>query len=220
MKKYIKYVIAVTVVLVSLLAISSYGIGIAGYFSKAFDKSLSPGELYERNITIRKYYNVTIRFQKHNSTSYLGFTDNESVVVLKDVNGNEVARIDGIRKGRAYLLMDRLQLNSIATASAYNISDYKDVIDQAVNISYSGAKAYITIKVEYGPAAIMGYVIDDLTGQVVEGVEVLAFDDGADPVIALAVVQNVSSSDGSYMLSLQLDSRKALDVYVKDYDVA
>lgn len=193
--------------------------GITGFFTKAFDKSLSPGEYYERNISIRKYYNLSVRFQKEGSTGYLGFTDNDSVVVLKDVNGNVILSEKGVNKGNIYTLMNSSQVRAIATASAYNISDYADIVEQSVNVSYIGAKAYVTITVGYRAAMIAGYVIDDLTGQYVNGISVLAFDDGADPITVTAVVGNVSGTNGRYILSMQLNSSKALDIYVEGYDV-
>ncbi len=206
--------------MVAVTSLATYSTGISGFFSKAFDKSLSPGEHYERNITVRKYYNLSIRFQKEGSSGYLGFTDDDSIVLLKDASGSVVANFTGVNKGRIYARMDAGRLRAVSTASAYSIASYADVIDQPVSISYAGAKAYVTVTVTYRAAAIMGFVVDDLTGEAVEGVEVLAIEDGADPASAAAVVQNISMADGSYVLSLRLNASKALDVYVKDYEVA
>lgn len=214
MKKYILAAIIVAVVATSL-AVSSYSL--TGFFSKAFDKSLSPGEHYEKNITVRKYYNLTIRFQKQNSSSYLGFDNNESVVILKDADGNEIARAEEAVNGRVYFFTERLELDRIKTVSAYTLGDYQDIENQEINITYSGTKAYITLKVSYGPASITGYVLDDLTGQIIEGVEVLAFPDGSDPALTEPIQQNTSTGEGRYLLSFQLNSSKALDIYVKDY---
>jgi len=224
MKKDKRILIGVSVSFALVIAVaiatnSDSVYGITGFFTKAFDKSLSAGEYYEHNITVRKYYNISIRFQKEGSTGYLGFTDNDSVVVLKDANGGEVLRAIGVDKGKIYTVVDASQVQAIATASAYSISDYADVADQSVNVSYSGSNAYVTIIVTYREAMITGYVIDDLTGDFVSNVGVLAFDDGADPYIVTAVVQNVSDTSGRYQLSLQLNSSKALDVYVEGYDV-
>jgi len=89
LKKYVLFGL-MGIVIISL-AVSSYSI--TGLFSKAFDKTLSPGEVYEKNITIRNFYNLTVRFQKENSTSsYLTFDSNETVVALKGVIGNEILR--------------------------------------------------------------------------------------------------------------------------------
>jgi len=213
MKKYILAIVIIAAIV--SLAVSSYSL--TGFFSKAFDKTLSPGEYYERNITIRKYYNLTIRFQKQNSTSYLTFDNNETIVVLKDVDGNEIDRAGGAVNGRVYFFTEKLEIDKIKTVSAYNLGDYEDIENQEVNITYSGTKAYITVKVSYGPAVITGYVLDDLTGQVIEGVEVLAFSDGSDPTLTEPLMQNTSTSEGRYLLTFQLNSSKALDIYVKDY---
>jgi len=185
----------------------------------AFDKTLDPGEYYERNITVRKYYNLTIRFQKQNSTSYLGFNNNETIVILKDADGNEIAKNQGAKNGRLYFFTDKLELDRIKTVSAYNLGEYKDIENQEINITYSGTKAYITLKVFYGPAVITGYVLDDLTGEIVEGVEVSAFPDGSDPTLIDPILENTSTSEGKYLLTFELESKQALDIYVKDYIV-
>lgn len=199
--------------------------GITGFFTKAFDKTLSPGEYYERNITVRKYYNLSVRFQKEGSTGYLGFTDNDSVVVLEDANGADILTLNGVSKGRIYVKVTNYELASVASVSAQSISDYEDVVDQPVNdtvLSFIGTNAYLTVHVHqkvYETSNIAGYIVDDLTGEFVSDVGVLAFDDGADPVLATAVVQNTSGIGGMYQLALQLSSSKALDVYVEGYDV-
>jgi hypothetical protein len=211
-------VVAVSVVAAFLL-ISSEGYGIAGFFAKAFDKSMSPGDQYERNITIRKYYNLTVRFQKEGSSSYLGFDDNTSSIVLKAANGSVVKALDGVMNGRHYVLAEGSEIAAISTASALGISTYSDVIDQPVNMSFIGTSAYLTIRVQYGQSSICGYVIDDLTEQLVDGVEVAAFADGSDTQISLPLVQN-STVGGRYQLTMNISSTKALEVYVKGYDVA
>jgi hypothetical protein len=217
MKKYILFgIIAVTAI---FLAASSYSL--TGLFSKAFDKTLSPGEVYEKNITIREFYNLTVRFQKENSTSsYIYFDNNDTTVVLKDADGNEVARNTGVVNGKTYFFVSKSTLDSIKTVSAYNLGEYLDVVDQQANITYSSTTAYITVKVKYKPSAILGYIVDELTNQTVEGVEVLAFANSADPVTTEPISQNVSGSNGRYFLNFQLSSDKALDIYVKDYEVA
>lgn len=216
LKKYI--LIGITAIAIISLAISGYSL--TGLFTKAFDKTLSPGESYERNITIREYYNLTVRLQKENSTSsYLTFDSNDTVVVLKDANGNEVARNTGLINGKTYFFVSKQTLDSIKTVSAYNLGGYTDVVDQSVNISFSSTTAYITVKVRYKPSSIYGYVIDELTNQAVEGVEVLAFANSADPNSEEPITQNVSDSKGKYLLNFQLSDSKSLDVYVKDFDV-
>jgi hypothetical protein len=216
LKKYI--LIGVTAIAIISLAISSYSL--TGLFSKAFDKTLSPGETYERNITIRNFYNLTVRFQKENSTSsYLTFDSNDTVVALKDVNGNEILRNTGLVNGKSYFFVSKQTLDSIKTVSASNLGEYLDVVDQPINMSFSTTTAYVTVKVKYKPPALSGYIIDELTNQAVEGVEVLAFANSANPVTSEPISQNVSDSKGKYLLNFQLDGSKSLDIYVKDFDV-
>jgi len=210
---------------IALIAATTFvsGISFTGLFSKAFDKTLAPGEQYERNITVRKYYNVSVRFQKGNSTSYLAFNDNESVIVLEDSQGKEIARLSGVKSGKAYVKLTNYELESIAAASAYNISEYADVVKQPVNdsvLSLSGAEAYVTVKVHYTSAAIAGYVVDDLTGETLGNVTVAAFENDANPDMATAIKQNVSDDAGRYAFTFDLSDSKALDVYVEGYDVA
>ena len=224
-RRYLMIVSILSVAILSIIAASAvFGISFTGWL-KAFDVTLSPGEQYEHNITVRKFYNVSVRFQKERSTGYLGFTDNDSVVVLKDLSGATVAEFVGVNKGRIYAKMTNYELGSVASVSAYSISDYEDVVGQPVNdtvLSFIGAKAYLTVKVSerlYEHSAVAGYVVDDLTGDFVGGVTVAAFEDGADVATATAVVQNTSDTSGSYELSLELSDSRALDVYVDGYDV-
>jgi len=210
-------VIVSILVLFTLLPAASYGI--SGFFSKAFDKSLGPGEQYERNITVRAYYNLTIRFQKEGSSSYLGFNDNGSSIVLLGSNGTVIRNVTGVTNGKHYVLMESNEVRSITNVSAFGISSYSDIIGQSASISYIGSNAYLTITVNYGTASMSGYVVDDLTGGFVDGMEVLAFADSSDPQTAEAVVYS-TTVNGRYMLSLDLNSSLALDVYAKDYDVA
>jgi len=208
------FVAAVLIFLVNSLATT-------GFFSKAFDKSLSPGEQYERNVTIRQYYNLTVRVQKEtSSTSYLTFDSNDTVIMLKDVNGTEIARTTGLVNGKTYFFMNSLTLDRIATVSALNLGDYADVVDQQANKTFSGTTAYITVKVRYKSASISGFVRDELTGAAVEGVEIVAVDDGADPLSSAAVNSSVTSSSGFYKMQFELNSSKALDVYVKNYEAS
>lgn len=216
LKKYL--LIGLLGITVILLAASSYSI--TGLFSKAFDKTLYPGEVYEKNITVRNFYNLTVRFQKENSTSsYLTFDSNDTVVVLKDMNGNEVARNTGLMNGKMYFSVSRLVLDSMKSVSAYNLGEYLDAANQPVNISFSSTTAYITVKVRYKPSIISGYVIDELTSQAVEGVDVLAFANSANPNTDESIAQNVTDTSGRYLMNFQLSDSKALDIYVKDFDV-
>lgn len=208
---------AVVVLTLAALAIGSYGI--SGFFSKAFDKSLGAGEQYERNITLRKFYNLTVRFQKEGSTSYLSFDDADATIILRAANGSMIKNTTGIASGRQYITVEKEEMNAIATASALSISSYADVVDQPVNFSFIGSTAYLTVTVVYKPASITGYVVDDLTGEYADGIYVYAFPDGSDPQTVEAIVQNISV-DGRYVLMLSSNSTVALDVYAKGYDVA
>lgn len=215
----LKTAIAVSVLIISTLAaLSISGYGINSFFAKAFDVSLSAGESYNRNITVRKFYNLTVRFQKEGSTSYLSFDDTDAVIVLKAANGSVIKNLTGIENGRYYIMAEKDEIYAVATASAFSISNYADLIDQPVNFSFSGSSAYMTITVSYRAASIEGYVVDDLTGEYVDGVQVYAFSDGSNPQTAVAVVQN-TSANGKYTLVLGLNSTMPLDVYAKDYDV-
>jgi hypothetical protein len=216
LKKYI--LLGILGIAIISLAASSYSL--TGLFSKAFDKTLYPGEVYEKNITVRNSYNLTVRFQKENVTSsYLTFDSNDTVVVLKDVNGNEVARSTGLVNGKTYFFVSNSVLNSIKSISALNLGEYLDVVNQPFNISFSSTTAYITVRVRYKPSAIAGYVVDELTGQTVERVEVLAFANSADPNTEEPITQNATDSSGRYLLKFQLTDSKSLDIYVKDFDV-
>jgi hypothetical protein len=193
-----------------------------GLFFKAYDKTLSPGEQYERNITVRKYYNMSVRFQKEGSTSYLTFSDNGSVIVFKDAAGSEVVRLYGIKNGHSYLKVSKEQLDSISTVSAYNVSSYSDMSDQSVNqssVSFSGTTAYVNVKVRFGPASLSGYVFDDLTGDAVHDIVVAAFNDGANASIGQPLSQGLTDSGGKYSIGFDLGDDLALDVYVQGYDV-
>jgi hypothetical protein len=210
--------------IVVLIATSSMvsGVNFTGWF-KAFDKTLEPGEQYERNVTVRRFYNVSVRFQKENSTSYLSFDDNDSLIVMRDAAGIEVANATGVKNGRAYIKMSNAQLASVASVSATGIGSYADVVAQPVNgtvLSLSGTTAYLTVKVRYPSASMSGYVSDDLTGEAVAGVAVAAFEDGADAATAAAILQDMSGDDGRYAMSFDLADSRAMDVYVAGYDVA
>ena len=216
LKKYL--LLGILGIAIISLAASSYSL--TGLFSKAFDKTLYPGEVYEKNITVRNSYNLTVRFQKENSTSsYLTFDSNDTVVVLKDVNGNEVARSTGLVNGKTYFFVSSSVLDSIKSVSALNLGEYLDVVDQPFNISFSSTTAYITVKVRYKPSAIAGYVIDEMTGQKIEGVEVLAFANSANPNTDESIAENVTDTSGRYLMNFQLVDSKSLDIYVKDFDV-
>lgn len=216
MKKLI-VLAALVFTLVSLVIASN---SLTGLFSKAFTKSLSPGEAYEKNVTIRKYYNLTIRFQKENSTSYLSFDNNSTLIILKDPDGKEIARKIGVIDGKAYILLDKKEIDRIKMVSVYGLEKYKDVENQEVNVTFYGTKAYITVKVFCNEASISGFVFDELTQQPVEGIEVLAFPENSDPYTTQPSAQTITSEEGRYTFSFDLNSSKSFDVYVKDYYVS
>jgi len=197
---------------------------ITGFFSKAFDKTLSPGEQYGKNITIRQFYNLTVRFQKEtSSTTYLTFDSNDTVIVLKDATGNEVARNTGVINAKMYFLIDKTNLDRITTVSALNLGDYEDVIDQQANKTFSGTTSYITVKVHNKPplpARIFGSVTDELTGNAVQSAFVAAFDDNADTSIATPINSSLTDVSGRYSMQFDINVSKALDVYVRDYEVS
>jgi len=211
--------IAIVCTALASLVFSSASYGISGFFSKAFDKSLSVGEQYEKNITVRKYYNLTVRFQKEGSSSYLSFDDNDTRIELKAQNGSVIQNVTGVVNGKQYIFANKDEVYAISTASAFSASSYDNVVDQSVNVTFSGTTAYVTIKVMNRVAIMEGYMIDDLTGEYVDGVEVLAFADGSDPQIAKPLLQNTSIG-GRYKLAVALNATIAFDIYVKDYDVA
>jgi len=223
--KYLLIGSGVCVAVVALGAVSAaYGLDFTGMF-KAFDVSLSPGEYYERNITVRKFYNMSVRFQKEGSTSYLTFDNNETIVVLKDVDGVEILHAIGVDSGKVYDVLTNYELDSIASVSVQNVGsdgEYEDVVEQLVNdtvLSTVGARAYITVNVHSGAAVSTGFVFDDLTGETVSDVTIAAYENDADPAVSSAVKQNVTSVDGEYYMSFDLISTQSFDVYVDGYDV-
>lgn len=148
-----KILIAIALAVAATVSIILVGtFATTGLFFKAFDKTLSPGEQYEKNITIRQYYNLTVRFQKEtSSTTYLTFDSNDTTIVLKDANGSELAKGTGVINAKMYFLMNKMTLDNISTVTAMNLGDYEDVIDQQVNKTFSGTTAYITVKVHNKP---------------------------------------------------------------------
>ena len=223
--KYLLIGSGVCVAVVALGAVSAaYGLDFTGMF-KAFDVSLSPGEYYERNITVRKFYNMSVRFQKEGSTSYLTFDNNETIVVLKDVDGVEILHAVGVEDGKVYDVLTNYELDSIASVSVQNVGsdgEYEDVVEQLVNdtvLSTTGTKAYITVNVHSGAAVSTGFVFDDLTGETVSDVTIAAYENDANPAVSSAIKQNVTNTDGEYYMSFDLVSTQSFDVYVDGYDV-
>ncbi len=218
MKKILLASITIGTVLFVLFAASNSS-AITGMFYKSNTVTLSAGEQYENNMTIRKYYNMTVRFRKGNSTSDLTFSNNQSYVVLKDSNGVELLRIDEIKNGKMYLVMDRLDLEKVATVSAYSLGDYEDVIDQPANFSYTGTKAYLTVTVTIGykPSQLSGFVLDELTQEPLDNIEIALFSKDADPALTEPLYRTATES-GRYSFNFSLQDTEYFDVYVKDYE--
>ena len=154
--------------------------------------------------------------------SDLSFTDSDATVALKDAAGKELARLTGIANGKIYSTIDRLNLDMIETADTTSVGSYGDITNQAVTITLSGTKAYLTIVVEkmQGNATVAGYVTDELTSQNVDGVGVLAFESNADPTTANAAAQDISDN-GRYSLTLAADADgKSYDIYVSGYSTS
>lgn len=213
--------IIITFVAVSILCISlAYSSSITGNLYKAFSKSLDPNEIAEENITVRKYYNMTIRFRYSMEGSDLSFSDDDGEIILKD-STSEIQRVGGINKGKVYVKKDKLEIDSLKYVDVVNIDKFDDISNQQVNITFYGTKAYLTIIVSkrQGNASLQGYIIDDLTSQSLDGLTIMAFEKNSDPAIAEPVAQAVSEN-GRYSLTLQADSDgKSYDIYVKDYSV-
>ena len=216
MKKYL--IIISSILVVSILAVTS--LSQTGLFSKAFSISLNPGEQAEKNITIRKYYNLTIRLQKENSTSYLSFDSPNSIITLKDSSGNEIASLFGLDNARSYLKLDRQVIDKISTVSATNLGSYKDVVDQQITPTFSGTTAYVTIKVAYKGSSLSGYVIDDLTNENIPNISISVFSSGQDPNFSSPVNETKSDSDGRYYFNFSSSQGSSFEVYTKDYETA
>jgi len=209
--------IAVIAAVAIVLGVFSYAT--TGQLTKVFSKTVLPGQTIENNITVRKFYNLTVRFRTSVNGSDLSFTDSDATVALKDAAGKEIVKATGVVNGKIYTTIDRLNLDMIETTDATSIGSYGDVVNQAVTITLSGTKAYLTIVVEkkQGNATIAGYVTDELTSQAVDGVNVLAFENNADPNTASIVAED-TSENGRYSLMLATNADgKTYDIYVSGY---
>jgi hypothetical protein len=219
MKTKIK-IILISFILLCLVSISfAYSSGITGNFYKAFSKTVYPNDNIEQNITVRKYYNMTVRFRYSIDGSDLSFDDPDGIVILKDSN-QEIDRATGIKSGKIYTTEDKLQIDSIKSVELLNIEKY-DLNSSEVSITYYGTKAYLTILVvkKQGNATLQGYIIDDLTDQTLNSITVLAYDKNADINTTNPLDQSISEN-GRYSFDLQADSDgKGYDIYVKDYSV-
>ena len=214
-----RYIVISFLIIFAISISFAYSTGITGNFYKAFSKTLSPNENIEQNITVRKFYNMTIRFRYSLDGSDLSFDDSDGKVILKDSN-HEIDRATGIKSGKIYTTKDRLQIDSIKSVELLNIDKY-DLNSSEVSITYYGTKAYLTILVakKQGNATLQGYIIDDLTNQSLNGITILAYNKNADINSTSSVDQSISEN-GKYFLSLQADADgREYDVYVKDYTV-
>jgi len=218
-----KYIIIFSVATILVLAASS--LALTGAFTKVTTKTFQIDDSIEQNITIRKYFNVTIKFRKFNSTSDLTIKNDNTTIILKDADYNEIKMIVGMDGQSIYSFADKLDLNKIKYVSAFNLNNsakiYEDVINQEVNISYLGTKATIIVRVNEiteGTATLSGYVNDELTDQFLEGIEILAFTAGDDPNSSSPIVQDTTDTSGKYNLLIPINSsEKTYDIYVKDY---
>lgn len=165
---------------------------------------------------------MTVRFRTSPSGSDLSFDDTDGTVVLKDVNGNELYRKVGIVSGKAYILADKLKVDTIATISSFNLDSYGDVVDQPLNITFYGTKAYATVLVtkRQGNATLSGYVFDDLTENTLQGITLAALKGSSDPAIDNPEMETVTNTQGKYSMNLSATADgSSYDIYVKDYPV-
>ncbi len=211
-----------------LLVLAVHVSGIAGQFSKAFTKTVYPNDAIQQNVTIRKFYNVTVKFQKLNSTSDITIRNSNTTIILEDVNGLELYRSAGMDGTYVSAVLEKLQLDKVKFLSAYNLNNslniYEDIVHQSVNITYSGTKATIvgkTNQISSGSASVTGYILDELTSQQLDGIDIFVFNLNSNPVNSNPIAQNTTDIDGRYFLSLTTNSLgKSFDFYVKDYNVS
>jgi hypothetical protein len=218
-----KYLIAAVIGIALFASVAGLTLSQTGFFSKAFSKTVQPNQIYEQNVSIRKFYNLTIRFRTSPSGSDLSFSDSDAVIVLKDFSGNEVFRAAGIVSGKNYSVQDKLDLDSIATADSSNIDGYANNLNQAVNVSYIGTKAYITIILSKasGNATVVGFIYDELTNQNLEGITISAFNSSLDPTVSVSTAASQTDANGIYNLILPADSDgTSYNFYISDYSVS
>ena len=218
-KMGVKTLVLCGVIAAAVVALGAFSYATTGQFTKVFSKTVVPGQTIESNITVRKFYNLTVRFRYSLNGSDLSFSDSDGTVVLRDMTGNEIAKAVGVVTGKIYTTIDRMNLDMIETVEAKNVGSYEDVTNQTPTITLSGTKAYLTVIVakKQGNATLEGYVLDDLTNRPVDDVVVLAYDSNADPNTAIAVTQD-TSVEGRYSLGLAADADgKTYDIYVENY---
>jgi len=217
-----KYLIASVIGVILFSVAAGITFSQTGFFSKAFSKTVQPNHVYEQNVSIRKYYNLTVRFRTSPSGSDLSFNDLDATVVAKDSSQNELFRISGINNGKNYSIEDKLILDSIAAIDSFNVDGYADNSFQPVNISFSGTKAYLTVIVAKasGNATVVGLIYDELTKQNLPGITISAFNDNADPSSSIATVSNETDVFGKYTVAVPASSDgMTYDFYISDYPV-
>jgi len=216
-----KYLIASAIGIVLFSVVAGISLSQTGYFSKAFSKTVQPNQVYQQNVSIRKYYNLTVRFRTSPSGSDLTFSDSDAIIIVKDAIGNEMWRATGVGNGKIYAVHDKLLLDSIATVDSAKIDGYADNLNMPVNISYIGTKAYLTIILgkASGNATVTGFIFDELTSQNLPEITISAANSSLDPSLATSV--NQTDANGSYLLILPADSDgQSYDFYISDYPVS
>lgn len=220
-KKKILLVCLITSSLIVLM--SAYSFSSSGFLSKAFTKTIYPDQTLEQNITIRKFYNMTIRFRTSLNGSDLSFDDTNANITTKDFNGSQIHFLSGINAGKVYSLIDKADIDRMSSVSVKGLDKYDDVIDQPVSFSFIGTKAYLTVIVskKVGNGTIAGFVFDDLTGQAIDSLGVSAFDSGVNVNSTDPVSSTFTNSTGRFQMSLYSDADgRSYDIYVSDYQVS
>lgn len=218
-----KIFLAILVVIGLIALMATYSLSSTGMISKAFTKSVLPGDNIVQNITVRKFYNMTVRFRTALNGSDLSFDDIDASITTKDFNGSQIHLLTGISGGKVYNLTDKADIDRMSSVSVIGLDKYDDVIDQPVSFSFIGTKAYLTVLVvkRSGNATLAGFVFDELTDQPVGNIGILAFDSGSDANSTLPVSETVTNSSGIYNFSLVSDADgRSYDFYVTTYQVS
>ncbi|MFH0711091.1 MAG: hypothetical protein V1944_00780 [Candidatus Aenigmatarchaeota archaeon] len=219
-----KQILIVSLTIVSLVVLmSAYSLSTTGFLSKAFSKTIYPGQTSEQNITVRKYYNMTIRFRTALNGSDLTFDDSDANITTKDYIGNQINFLTGINDGKIYVLIDKADIDRMSTISVEGTDKYENVANQSVIFSFSGTKAYLTVLVtkRVGNGTLVGYVYDDLTGQSVGNLGILAYEGGSEVNSTNPVSETATNVLGKFQFSLLTDAEgKSYDVYVREYTIS
>lgn len=216
-----KKILVISAFAVGMLLLVTVSSAVTGLFYKVSTHPLKPGDVVEQNVTIKKFYNLTAKFQKYNSSSDLTIRNSNTTIIFKDANFSEIQRIVGMNGNAVSSVVEKLSLDKIKFVSAYNLNNsvntYEDLNNQPANLTYTALKATIIIKTNAlaeGDAVIFGYVSDELTGQAVSGVNLFVNDGN------ILVAEN-STVNGSYLLVFITNSAgKTFDLFVRDYEVS